>query len=131
MLLVSRREGRSIRRYAHLSTGNYNPRTAKLYTDLSHLSAEPKLTHDVENVFNLLANQSKIPRLSKLWLAPFNLQRNLIEAVDKTAQSAGQGVASRIVLKMNTLTDEKLMEALLRAGQWLWMCVRVCSLEHA
>jgi len=117
MLLISRREGRSIRRYAHLSTGNYNPRTAKLYTDLSHLTAEPKITHDVENVFNLLANQSKIPRLSKLWLAPFNLQRNLIEAVDKTAQSAAGGVASRIVLKMNTLTDEKLMEALLRAGQ--------------
>ena len=117
MLLISRREGRSIRRYAHLSTGNYNPRTAKLYTDLSHLTAEPKITHDVENVFNLLANQSKIPRLSKLWLAPFNLQRNLIEAVDKTAQSAASGVASRIVLKMNTLTDEKLMEALLRAGQ--------------
>jgi polyphosphate kinase len=117
MLLISRREGRSIRRYAHLSTGNYNPRTAKLYTDLSHLTAEPKITHDVENVFNLLANQSKIPRLSKLWLAPFNLQRNLIEAVDKTAQSAAGGMASRIVLKMNTLTDEKLMEALLRAGQ--------------
>ena len=117
MLLVSRREGRGIRRYAHLSTGNYNPRTAKLYTDLSHLTAEPKLTQDIENVFNLLANQSKIPRLNKLWLAPFSLQRNLIDLVDKTAQEALRGLPSRIVLKMNTLTDEKLMEALLRAGQ--------------
>ncbi|WP_408594184.1 polyphosphate kinase 1 [Limnohabitans sp.] len=117
MLLVSRREGRSIRRYAHLSTGNYNPRTAKLYTDVSHLTAEPKLTQDIENVFSLLANQSKIPRLNKLWLAPFNLQRNLMDLVDKTAQAASGGMTCRIVLKMNTLTDERLMEALLRAGQ--------------
>ena len=117
MLLVTRREGRSIRRYAHLSTGNYNPRTAKLYTDLSHITSDPKLTQDVESVFNLLANQSKIPRLNKLMIAPFQLQRSLIDKVEKTAQSAAQGVESRIILKMNTLTDEKLMEALVHAGQ--------------
>ncbi len=117
MLLVSRREGRTIRRYAHLSTGNYNPRTAKLYTDLSHITCDTKVTQDVESVFNLLANQSKIPRLNKLLIAPFQLQRSLIDKVNKTAQAAQQGVASRIILKMNTLTDEKLMEALVRAGQ--------------
>jgi polyphosphate kinase len=117
MLLVTRREGRSIRRYAHLSTGNYNPRTAKLYTDLSHITSDPKLTQDVESVFNLLANQSKIPRLNKLMIAPFQLQRSLIDKVEKTAHAARQGVASRIILKMNTLTDEKLMEALVHAGQ--------------
>ncbi len=117
MLLVSRREGRTIRRYAHLSTGNYNPRTAKLYTDLSHITCDAKITQDVESVFNLLANQSKIPRLNKLLIAPFQLQRSLIDKVDKTAQAAQQGVDSRIILKMNTLTDEKLMEALVRAGQ--------------
>jgi len=117
MLLVSRREGRSIRRYAHLSTGNYNPRTAKLYTDLSHLTCDLKLTHDVESVFNLLANQSKIPRLYKMMIAPFHLQRNLMDWVDKTAKASAQGATCRIVLKMNTLTDEKLMEALVRAGQ--------------
>jgi len=117
MLLVTRREGRSIRRYAHLSTGNYNPRTAKLYTDLSHITADAKLTQDVESVFNLLANQSKIPRLNKLMIAPFHLQRNLIDKVEKTAEKAKQGVASRIILKMNTLTDEKLMAALVQASQ--------------
>jgi polyphosphate kinase len=117
MLLVSRREGRTIRRYAHLSTGNYNPRTAKLYTDLSHITCDAKITQDVESVFNLLANQSKIPRLNKLLIAPFQLQRSLIDKVEKTADAAQQGVASRIILKMNTLTDEKLMEALVRAGQ--------------
>ena len=117
MLLVTRREGRSIRRYAHLSTGNYNPRTAKLYTDLSHITCDPKLTQDVESVFNLLANQSKIPRLHKLMIAPFQLQRSLIDKVEKTAQAAAQGVTTRIILKMNTLTDERLMEALVHAGQ--------------
>ena len=117
MLLVSRREGRSIRRYAHLSTGNYNSRTAKLYTDLSHITSDIKLTQDVENVFSLLANQSKIPRLNKMLIAPFQLQRSLIDKIEKTALAASQGVASRIILKMNTLTDEKLMEALVHAGQ--------------
>jgi polyphosphate kinase len=117
MLLVTRREGHVIRRYAHLSTGNYNAKTAKLYTDLSYLTSDSKITQDVENVFNLLANQSRIPRLNKLWLAPFHLQRNLIDQVDKMALAAKQGLAARIVLKMNSLTDEKLMEALVRAGQ--------------
>ncbi len=117
MLLVSRREGRSICRYAHLSTGNYNPRTARLYTDLSYLTRNPKLTQDIEAVFGLLANQSRIPRLNKLILAPFALQRSLIEQVDATAKAAAGGQASRIILKMNTLTDDKLMDALVRAGQ--------------
>ena len=117
MLLVSRREGRMIRRYAHLSTGNYNPKTAKLYTDLSHLTSDAKITQDVETVFNLLANQSKIPRLNKLMLAPFHLQKNLIELTKQTAQAADEGQKCRIILKMNTLTDESLMEALVHAGQ--------------
>jgi polyphosphate kinase len=68
-------------------------------------------------VFGLLANQSRIPRLNKLILAPFALQRSMIDWVDKTAKSAAAGVASRIILKMNSLTDDKLMEALVRAGQ--------------
>jgi len=117
MLLVSRREGHTIRRYGHMSTGNYNPKTARLYTDLSHLTANPKLTHDMESVFGLLANQSRIPRLQKLVMAPFHLQRSLLDWVARTAKSAATGVASRIVLKMNTLTDEKLMVALVQAGQ--------------
>ena len=117
MLLVSRREGRNIRRYAHLSTGNYNPKTARLYTDLSYLTSNIKLTHDIEAVFGLLANQSRIPRLNKLILAPFHLQRSLIDWVDKVAKAAALGVVGHIILKMNTLTDEKLMETLVRAGQ--------------
>ncbi len=117
MLLVSRREGRAIRHYAHLSTGNYNPNTARLYTDLSYLTCNPKITQDIENVFGLLANQSRIPRLNKLILAPFHLQHKLLEWIDTIAHAARAGTTGRIILKMNSLTDERLMEALVRAGQ--------------
>jgi len=117
MLLISRREGRGIQRYGHLSTGNYNPKTARLYTDISYLSADPKLTQDMEAAFGLLANQCRIPRLAKLILAPFHLHRNMLDAVEKVADATKRGVAGRIILKMNTLTDEKLMAALVHAGQ--------------
>ena len=117
MLLVTRREGRHLCRYAHLSTGNYNPRTARLYTDISYLTADPLLTLDIDNVFVHLASQSRLPKLHHLWLAPFQLQRKLIEKIDALGEAALQGKDARIVVKMNALTDEDLMLALVRAGQ--------------
>ena len=117
MLLVTRREGRDLVRYGHLSTGNYNPRTAKLYTDVSYLTAEPLLTLDMDNVFVHLASQSKLPKLHHLLLAPFQLQRKLIEKINTLAEAAAQGKDARIVAKMNALTDEDLILALVKAGQ--------------
>ncbi|MES2786602.1 MAG: polyphosphate kinase 1 [Pseudomonadota bacterium] len=117
MLLVTRREGKRLVRYAHLSTGNYNPRTARLYTDLSFLTTDTGLTADIENVFVHLASHSRLPRLNQLWLAPFHLHRKLIEQIDLLAEGAAQGKTARIVLKMNALTDQPLMHALVRAGQ--------------
>jgi polyphosphate kinase len=117
MLLVTRREGQHLRRYAHLSTGNYNPKTARLYTDLSYLTADEALTADIDNVFVHLASQSKLPKLSRLWLAPFQLHKKLIEKIDALGEVAAQGKDTRIVAKMNALTDETLMLALVRAGQ--------------
>ncbi|HSV36846.1 MAG TPA: polyphosphate kinase 1 [Ramlibacter sp.] len=117
MLLVTRREGKQLVRYAHLSTGNYNSRTARLYTDLSMLTANPALTSDIENVFVHLASHSRLPRLHHLWLAPFHLHRKLIERIDAVGEAAAQGRDARIVLKMNALTDQALMLALVRAGQ--------------
>jgi polyphosphate kinase len=117
MLLVTRREGARLVRYAHLSTGNYNPRTARLYTDVSHLTADAQLTADIEQVFIHLASQSKLPRLHHMWVAPFHLQRKLIEQIDLVGAAAASGLDARIVLKMNALTDEPLMQALVRAGQ--------------
>lgn len=117
MLLVTRREGRSLVRYAHLSTGNYNPRTARLYTDISHITADPQLTSDVEQLFVHLAGQSRLPKLNHLWIAPFHLQRRLVERIDLVGAAAAEGKEARIVLKMNALTDEPLMQALVRAGR--------------
>jgi polyphosphate kinase len=117
MLLVTRREGRQLVRYAHLSTGNYNPRTARLYTDISHLTADPGLTSDVEQVFLHMAGQSRLPKLNKAWVAPFQLHRKFLEKIDALGEAAAQGKKTRIVAKMNALTDEALMLSLVRAGQ--------------
>ncbi len=117
MLLITRREGRVMRRYGHLSTGNYNPRTARLYTDLSYLTADSQLTTDMENVFVHLAGQSRLPKLHKLWMAPFYLHKRFVEKIDAVAAAAVQGQPGRIVAKMNALTDEALIQALVHAGQ--------------
>ena len=117
MLLVTRREGRHMARYGHLSTGNYNPRTARLYTDVSYLTAEPKLTLDMDNVFVHLASQSRLPKMHHLLLAPFQLQRKMVEKINALAEAALSGKDTRIVAKMNALTDESLMLALVNAGR--------------
>ncbi len=117
MLLITRRESNRLVRYVHLSTGNYNVRTASLYTDIGHLSADPALTSDVEHVFLHLASQCRLPRLQRVWLAPFHLQRKYIERIERVGEAAAQGKDARIVLKMNALTDEALMMALVGAGQ--------------
>jgi polyphosphate kinase len=117
MLLVTRREGRRLVRYAHLSTGNYNPSTARLYTDVSYLTADPLLTVDVDNVFVHLASHSRVPKFNRLLMAPFQLHGKLLEKIESLGQAALQGKDSRIVIKTNALTDEDLMLALLKAGQ--------------
>jgi polyphosphate kinase len=117
MLLITRREGRKLVRYAHLSTGNYNVRTSALYTDIGHLTADPQLTSDVEHVFLHLASQSRLPRLHHVWVAPFHMQRRFIARIDAVGEAAARGQDARIVLKMNALTDEALMTALVRAGR--------------
>ncbi|MDB5883051.1 MAG: ppk [Ramlibacter sp.] len=117
MLLITRREGRELVRYAHLSTGNYNSRTARQYTDVCHLTADRELTADVEQVFVHLASQSRLPRLNRVLLAPVQMHRKLIEKIDAMGVAARAGTAARIILKMNALTDELLMLALIQAGQ--------------
>jgi polyphosphate kinase len=118
MLLITRREGRTMRRYVHLSTGNYNPRTARLYTDVSHFTADPELTQDAEQVFLHLASQSKLPRMQKMLVAPFFLHSQLLAKIGALGASARAGKSARIVLKMNALTDEVLIRSLIRAGQY-------------
>ena len=117
MLLVTRREGRLLKRYGHLSTGNYNPRTAKLYTDLSYLTADARITADMDALFVHLASPSRMGRMSKLLTAPFQLQVKMVEKIDSVGLAASKGLPARIVAKMNSLTDPILIQALIRAGQ--------------
>ncbi|MET4580398.1 polyphosphate kinase 1 [Ottowia thiooxydans] len=116
MLLVTRREGRHLRRYGHLSTGNYNPRTASLYTDLSYLTADARLTADMEQLFVHLASHSRLPRMQRMLLAPFTLHKRMIEKIRHSGEAARRGQPARIVAKMNALTDQAMIEALLIAG---------------
>jgi polyphosphate kinase len=117
MLLVTRKEGRTLRRYGHLSTGNYNPRTAKLYTDISYLTCDVSITGDMDRLFVHLASPSRLNRMSKLLTAPFHMQRKLIEKIEAVGLAAAKGLNGRIVVKMNALTDPDLIHALIRAGQ--------------
>ncbi len=117
MLLITRREGRTLRRYGHLSTGNYNPRTAKLYTDISYLTADPAITADMDQLFGHLASQSRLPKMKRLLVAPFTLHADMLSRIRAVGASAKAGRGGRIVLKMNALTDVPLIEALLAAGQ--------------
>jgi len=117
MLLVTRREGRVLKRYGHLSTGNYNPRTAKLYTDLSYLTSDARMTADMETLFVHLASPSRLGRMNKLWAAPFFLQNNMVEKIEAVGAAAAKGLPARIVAKMNSLTDPVLVHALISAGQ--------------
>ena len=117
MLLVTRREGGKIRRYAHVSTGNYNPGTAKLYTDVSYLTADDALTGDLEQVFLHLASQNRLPKLNKAMIAPFHLHKGMLERIDAAVAAARKGQEAHIILKMNALTDEPLARALAQASQ--------------
>jgi polyphosphate kinase len=117
LLLVTRREDGRLRRYAHLSTGNYNPKTARLYTDVGCLTADPDLTSDADAVFQQLASLGKTRPLRALLQAPFTLHRKLIQHIDRVAEAARAGRPARIVVKVNALTDVQMIERLIRAAQ--------------
>lgn len=117
MLLITRKEGNRLVRYAHLSTGNYNALTAKLYTDLSYLTANPQITSDIEQVFSQLASQARLPKLQHLWVAPFDLHSKIRIAIDQVGKACMSGTPGRIILKMNSLTDQSLAEDLVLASR--------------
>jgi len=121
LLLVTRREtgprGPLLRRYAHLSTGNYNPKTARLYTDIGWLTADAELTADVDGVFQQLASLTRGKPPKQLLLAPNGLHRGMLDHIERCAAAARRGDTARIVLKLNALTDEPLIHALVAASQ--------------
>ena len=115
--LVVRREGHNIRRYVHLATGNYNPTTARLYTDLGLLTCRPEFGEDVTNLFNLLTGICQFQGMTKLLVAPFDFKDRLLQLIDREAMSARQGLPARIIAKINSLAEQQIIEALYRASQ--------------
>jgi polyphosphate kinase len=117
MLLVVRREGRRLRRYVHLGTGNYHSRTARLYTDFGLLTADEQIGQDVHRIFMQLTSLGTAFKLKRLLESPFTLHKALIEFIDREAENALAGRPARIVAKMNALIEPEVIQALYRASQ--------------
>jgi polyphosphate kinase len=115
--LVVRREGYTIRRYVHLATGNYNPTTARIYTDLGLFTCRPEFGEDVTNFFNLLTGICQFQGLRKLVAAPFELPDRLLQLIERETENARRGLPARIILKLNSLVDQRSIEALYRASE--------------
>ncbi len=115
--LVVRQEGQTLRRYVHLGTGNYNPNTALIYTDLGLFTADEETTADASALFNLLTGYSQGHKWKKLVVAPTDLHRRTVELIDEQTRRAKEGLPSRVLAKLNSLVDYRVIEALYRAGQ--------------
>ncbi len=117
MLLIMRREGRAIKRYAHVSTGNYNPKTAKLYTDMSMLTSDLTITREIEQLFRHLTSELPLPKMRKLLVSPFTLHNTMLRYVNAAGNAAAKGKPANIIIKTNSLTDETLVLALMKAAK--------------
>ncbi len=117
LLLVTRREEGKLKRYAHLSTGNYNRNTARLYTDVGYFTADPDLTADADAVFQQLASLGRTRPLRAMLQAPFTLHKQMLAQLARVAEAAAEGKPARVVVKINALTDVPLIEALVAAAR--------------
>ena len=116
-LVVRREDDGSIRRYAHLGTGNYNPTTARLYTDMSMMTADSVVTQAVHSVFNFLTAYSERGDYDGLLVAPLNLAEGTLRLIERETEHAAAGKPARIIAKMNSLIDTDVIRALYRASQ--------------
>lgn len=117
VVLVVRRDADGLRRYVHIGTGNYNPKTAKLYTDLGLLTCRQDLGADLTDLFNYLTGYSRQKSFRKLLIAPVNLRSRMIELIDREIDHVRNGRPGRLVAKMNSLVDPPIIQALYRASQ--------------
>lgn len=115
--LVVRREGSMIRRYCHIGTGNYNPKTARLYEDVGLLTAAPDIGADLTDLFNSLTGYSRKDAYRNLLVAPLGVRKGIIERIEREVAAARDGTEGRIRLKANALVDEQVIDALYRASQ--------------
>ena len=116
LMLIQRREGSELVRYAHLGTGNYHTANARLYTDYSLLTSDEVLCEDVHKLFSQLTGMGKALRMKKLLHAPFTLKQGLLDLIAQEAAHAAAGKPARILIKVNALTDPKMIRALYKAS---------------
>ena len=131
--LVVRKEAKGVRCYAHIGTGNYHSKTAKLYEDIGLLTAEPVLTHDVVSLFNFITGRSTQEDYQKLLVAPSSMKRRFLRLIEREVEHEGNGAGGRIIAKMNQLQDTEVIRALYdasRAGVKIDLIVRgFCTLR--
>ncbi len=117
MLLVVRREGRRLRRYVHLGTGNYHAGTARAYTDFGLITADPDIGDDVHQIFQQLSGLAPVTKLSRLLQSPFTLHAGILERIEREATHARDGKPARIIAKMNAINEPNVIRALYLASQ--------------
>jgi polyphosphate kinase len=115
--LVVRREGKGLRHYVHLGTGNYNPKTARLYTDFSFFTSREDITTEVGQVFNTLTGFGRSPTFKRLLVAPYNLHSGIQALIERETDHAVAGQPARIIAKMNNLVDKATIDNLYTASQ--------------
>jgi polyphosphate kinase len=117
LCLVVRREGDHVRRYVHVGTGNYNPKTARIYEDLGLLTADPQLGADVTHLFNYLTGYSRKRHYRSLIVSPHSTRARVVDMIERETEASSSESPGRIVMKMNSLVDEAVIDALYRASQ--------------
>ena len=117
MLLIVRREGRKLRRYVHLGTGNYHSGTARAYTDLGLITADPDIGNDVHLLFQQLSGLAPSTRLKRLLQSPFTLHAGLLKKIEREAKLARAGKQGRIIIKINAINEPRIIRALYTASQ--------------
>ena len=117
MLMVVRREDGKLRRYVHLGTGNYHPRTARLYTDFGLFTSNEQMCADVNEVFTQLTGLGKAGKLNYLWQSPFSLHSQILRAIQNETKLAKAGKRAHIIAKMNALLEPEIIKALYEASQ--------------
>src|SRR5271156_3548058 len=117
LVMVVRREDKGLRRYCHMGTGNYHPKTARLYTDYGLMTADESIGEDIHEIFLQLTGLTRVPRLRKLLHAPFSLHQALLAKIDRESEHASAGRPARIIAKLNALTEPTIIQALYRASR--------------